>query len=199
MKKVLSISLALLTSILILSACGKKNVDDHKTISAPKPTLSDALNTSGISLEKYDQIKYTNQQLNGGDSNKKIISILGKPTSSKQTKLTNNDPATQYTWQMGGSAQLQYIFAIIYKDKVLSKGFQQNTNSKIVSKAKIKALNNSMTFKEVKAKLGAPLSEQVSDGVAFMTYQTDKNNHACNLTFSNDKLSKTEFVTLSSN
>lgn len=199
MKKFLSLSLSLLTSFLLLSACGKKNTDESKTISAPKPTLSDALNTSGISLEKYNQIKYTSQQLTGGDSTKKIMSILGKPSSSKQTKLTNNNPATQYTWQMGSNAQLQYIFAIIYKDKVLSKGFQQNSNAKIISKARLKSLSQSMTFKEVKDKLGAPLSEQVSDGVAFMTYQTDKNNHACNLTFNNNKLSKTAFVSLNDN
>ena len=199
MNKIFKIFLALFTCLLVLSACGKKKAEDtNQTISGPKPSLSDALNTSGISLEKYQQIKYTDQQLHGGSSYKKVVSLLGNPSKTTNTTLTNNAQAKQYTWQMGGNAQLQYIFVIVYKDKVLSKGYQQNTAAKIVKKAKIEKIAKNTSFSDVQATLGSPLSQQEADGMSFMTYQYD-NSHAYNLTFKDKKLSEKQSVSLNTN
>ncbi|CAI2659968.1 hypothetical protein AKUG0702_13360 [Apilactobacillus kunkeei] len=156
------------------------------------------MNTSGISLEKYQQIKYTDQQLQGGSSYKKVVSLLGNPSKTTNTTLTNNAQAKQYTWQMGGNAQLQYIFVIVYKDKVLSKGYQQNTAAKIVKKAKIDKIAKNTSFSDVQATLGSPLSQQEADGMSFMTYQYD-NSHAYNLTFKDKKLSEKQSVSLNTN
>lgn len=199
MKKKLTIFIALFSCLLVLSSCGKKKeANNGETISAPKPTLSDALNTSGISLEKYQQIKYTDEQLHGGSTYKKVVSLLGKPSKSSETTLTNNAKAKQYTWQMGNNAQLQYIFVIVYKNKVLSKGYQQNTASKIIKKNKIDKIAKNTSFSDVQATLGSPISQQESDGMSFMTYQYD-NSHAYNLTFKNKKLSQMQAVTLNNN
>lgn len=198
MKKTFKIFLALFTCLLVLSACGKKKNVDNKTISAPKPTLSDALNTSGISVEKYQQIKYANQQLKGGSDYKKVVSILGNPSKTTDTTLTNNAKAKEYTWQMGSSAQLQYIFVIVYKDKVLSKGYQQNNASKTVKKTNVEKLKKNTSFEDTQAKLGSPLSQQEADGLSFMTYQYDS-SHAYTLTFQNNKLSGKQSVSLNNN
>lgn len=199
MNKTFKIFLALFTCLLVLSACGKKKAaDTNQAISSPKPSLSDALNTSGISLEKYQQIKYTNQQLHGGSSYKQVVNLLGKPSRTTNTNLTNNAQAKQYTWQMGGNAQLQYIFIIVYKDKVLSKGYQQNTAAKIIKKEKIEKLDKNISFSDVQATLGSPISQQEADGMSFMTYQYD-NSHAYNLTFKNNKLSEKKLISLNTN
>ncbi|CAI2695852.1 hypothetical protein AKUA1404_13920 [Apilactobacillus kunkeei] len=199
MNKTFKILLALFTCLLVLSACGKKkDTNTNETISGPKPSLSDALNTSGISLEKYQQIKYTSQQLHGGSNYKKVVSLLGNPSQTTDTTLTNNAKAKQYTWKMGSNAQLQYIFVIVYNDKVLSKGYQQNTAAKIVKKAKIEKIAKNTSFSDVQATLGSPLSQQEADGMSFMTYQYD-NSHAYNLTFKNNKLSQKQSVSLNTN
>ncbi|KPN79339.1 hypothetical protein RZ56_09680 [Apilactobacillus kunkeei] len=199
MNKTFKILLALFTCLLVLSACGKKKaVNTNETISAPKPSLSDALNTSGISLEKYQQIKYTDQQLHGGSSYKQVVNLLGKPSRTTNTNLTNNAQAKQYTWQMGGNAQLQYIFVIVYKNKVLSKGYQQNTAAKILKKQQIEKIKKNTSFGDVESTLGAPLSQQEADGMSFMTYQYD-NSHAYNLTFKDKKLSEKQSVSLNNN
>ncbi|UQS84889.1 DUF3862 domain-containing protein [Apilactobacillus apisilvae] len=189
MKKVIKIMLTAFTCLLILSACGKKQQTSENKKPLNVPSLASAFDTSGISLQKYNGIKVTSNQLKGGDSKAKVMKSLGKPIRTSDTKLTNNQTAKEYTWQLGNDAKIKYIFAIVYKDKILSKGYQQNTSSKIVKKQQIIKLSKNSNYKDVINELGSPLAEEISDGVQFLTYQTDKNGNAYNLTFKDNKLS----------
>ncbi|TPR13135.1 DUF3862 domain-containing protein [Apilactobacillus timberlakei] len=195
MKKLLKITLATFACLFILSACGKQQSNENKK-PLQVPSLSSAFDTSGISLQKYDNIKVSSNQLKGGSSKESLMKTLGKPYHTSDTKLTNNQNAKEYTWQLGNDAKIKYIFAIVYKDKILSKGYQQNTSSKLVKKETIKDLKNGTSYNEVINKLGSPLAEQISDGVQFLTYQNDKNGNAVNLTFKNSNLSGKNFTKL---
>lgn len=195
MKKILKIVFATFACLFILSACGKQQTNENKK-PLKIPSLSSAFDTSGISLQKYDNIKVSSNQLKGGSSKNSIMKSLGKPYHTSDTKLTNNQNAKEYTWQLGNDAKIKYIFAIIYKDKILSKGYQQNISSKLIKKQTVKNLKNGISYNEVINKLGSPLAEQVSDGVQFLTYQNDKNGNAVNLTFKNSNLDNKKFTTL---
>lgn len=195
MKKLLKITLVTFACIFILSACGKQQSNENKK-PLQVPSLSSAFDTSGISLQKYDNIKVSSNQLKGGSSKENLMKTLGKPYHTSDTKLTNNQNAKEYTWQLGNDAKIKYIFAIIYKDKILSKGYQQNTSSKLVKKETIKELKNGTSYNDVINKLGSPLAEQISDGIQFLTYQNDKNGNAVNLTFKNSNLDNKKFTTL---
>lgn len=198
MKKLYKLLLVSGTSLLILSACGKNNTDG-KRFHAPKSPLATAFDTSGISLQKYNKLQYTDRYLHGGNTKKEAIKVLGTPSRMVDTSLSNNKQAKQYVWNMDNNAQVKYVFAIIYKDKVLSKGYDQNTKSKIVSKNKVDKLKNGTTFQEVQKQFGAPLEEQVSDGFQFMTYQVDSSGRAYNLTFNSQKLTKKSMTKLNNN
>lgn len=195
MKKIFKLLLVAGLGLLVLTACGKKNTSS-KQFQTPKSSLDSAFDTSGISLQNYNKLQYTNRYLKGGSTTKDATKIFGQPTKIVDTSLSNNKKAKQYVWRMGNNAQIQYIFAIIYKDKVLSKGYDQNSKSSIVNKNKIANLKNGTTFKAVQKQLGNPLEEQVSDGFQFMTYQTDQSVHAYNLTFNDQKLTKKTMTNL---
>lgn len=199
MKKICKLMLIAGLSLLVLTACGKKDTTNNKSFQAPKSSLASAFDTSGISLQKYNKLQYTDSSLKGGNTKNDAIKLLGNPSKVVDTSLTNDKKAKQYVWNMDNNAQVKYVFAIIYQDKVLSKGYDQNTKSQIVSKNKVEKLKNGTTFQDVQKQLGAPLEEQVSDGFQFMTYQIDSSGRAYNLTFNSQKLTKKSMTKLNNN
>jgi hypothetical protein len=196
MLKIIKYIIVFSICLICLSACGKHiNSTPH---SQNEIHFQDPFDQSGISLQQYNKIKYSNDQLKGGNTKKDIIGLLGKSYKTNDVKLTNGQTAKQYSWFMGNKAQIQYIIAIMYNNKVLSKGFFQNEKSINVAKNKINNIKQNDSYSKVIKSLDLPWKEELSDKYKTLIYKSENATHQYILTFENNILKSKKTININS-
>ncbi|TPR48157.1 DUF3862 domain-containing protein [Apilactobacillus micheneri] len=186
MKKFASIATISLLALTI-SACGNSN---DKKGTNNSSSSSKVVNNSKVTMDHYQAIKLSSMMDNsGGDSEKTVKNILGKP-SKISTSETNGKKMVTYTWdKLNTSFKAKNVNVGFNDGKAMTKSYANlNLNQmKPLDSSKVKSIKNGASYQDVINKLGTPSAESsAGSGNMAMTesiYLTSTKGDATGFTF----------------
>lgn len=196
MKKILLASSVVLLS-LGLTACGSKSANSNssaKTEQSSKKAANKTISANKELRNKFDKIKIGDlmQQGKGGDTEKSIEKLLGKPNSTNSEK-TDGIKTSGATWV---DKNITITVAYVNHNAISKQitGFKWSGREKKLTLKAYNAIKNGVSYESVIKKYGEPdgLDESLIMGKKTITATwltgVKGDNPTVTLTFTNNKL-----------
>lgn len=193
MKKVITISAALL-SVVTLTACGSKSTSSKEKDHSSTTKIIQKANNTEEAILKYNEIKLgsENKKGKGGTTEKVVKAYYGDPNSTQKSTLEGTtDKTTIYTWNIVGKAKNGLKMSAEFLDgKAISKSYANNNKSPKISTKTLNEIKKNDTYTKAKNKLGVPIGESdvKSDIGSIKTLRYSTGKKEVLMSFTNNKL-----------